>query len=139
MEASQKSVLEYDDIVDALSFERRQSEKRGIAIGEKRGIAIGEKRGVAIGEKRGVAIGEKRGMERGKKEAFAKVVSLLASMGKSVEEIANLTGFTVKEVQTTLQDQKLTHKEMNIVQKINTHKKIQPSAGQLTPQRSATL
>ncbi|MDR3188558.1 MAG: Rpn family recombination-promoting nuclease/putative transposase, partial [Prevotellaceae bacterium] len=43
MEAYQKSVLEYDDIVDALDFERRQSEKRGIAIGEKRGIAIGEK------------------------------------------------------------------------------------------------
>ncbi|MDR3367314.1 MAG: Rpn family recombination-promoting nuclease/putative transposase, partial [Prevotellaceae bacterium] len=37
MKAYHKSVLEYDDIVDALAFERKQSEERG----EKRGIAIG--------------------------------------------------------------------------------------------------
>jgi predicted transposase YdaD len=84
MEAYQKSVLEYDDIVGALDFERRQSEKRGIAIGEKRGVAIGE--------------------ERKEKEIYAKVTPFFVNMGMSVEDIAKLTGLPIEQVRIFLQN-----------------------------------
>jgi predicted transposase/invertase (TIGR01784 family) len=44
MEAYKKSVIEYNDIRQAVLFAEKIAEKRGISIGEKRGISIGEKR-----------------------------------------------------------------------------------------------
>jgi uncharacterized protein (DUF433 family) len=87
MEAYQKSVLEYDDIVSALDYERRRSEARG------------EKRGIALGEKRGIALGEKRGETR----LYTKFVISCTAQGMTPEEIASLTGLTAKQVQAILQ------------------------------------
>ncbi|MDR1022813.1 MAG: Rpn family recombination-promoting nuclease/putative transposase [Prevotellaceae bacterium] len=81
MKAYHQSVLEYDDIVDALDFERRRSEKRGIALGEKRGI--------------------KMGVER----AYVEVAISCAALGMPLEDIASLTKFSVKQVQAILQNQ----------------------------------
>jgi predicted transposase/invertase (TIGR01784 family) len=97
MEAYQRSVLEYDDIVDALDFERRRSE----ALGEKRGIALGEKRG----EKRGIALGEKRGIAMGAKRAYIGFVLSCAARGMSFEDIASLTKLSIRQVQAILQGQ----------------------------------
>ncbi|MDR1022135.1 MAG: Rpn family recombination-promoting nuclease/putative transposase, partial [Prevotellaceae bacterium] len=125
MEAYQRSVLEYDDIVDALDFERRRSEalgeKRGIALGEKRGIMLGEKRGIALGEKRGekrgIALGEKRGIALGEKRgekrgitmgaerAYIGFVLSCAVRGMSLEDIASLTKLSISQVQAILQGQ----------------------------------
>jgi predicted transposase YdaD len=90
MEVYQKSVLEYDDIVDALSFERKQSEARG----EKRG------------EKRGIAIGMAKGMARGIGQAYAAFVFSCATDGMSLKKIAGLTQLSVEQVQAILQEHK---------------------------------
>jgi predicted transposase/invertase (TIGR01784 family) len=92
MEAYHKSVLEYDDIIDALDFERRQSEKRGM------------EKGRIEGRKEGMERGRKEGKKEGRKEASANFVLNCAAMGISVEDIANLTSLTVKEVQIILQN-----------------------------------
>jgi hypothetical protein len=49
MGAYHKSVLEYDDIIDALDFERRKSEKRGMERGRKEASANFVLNGVATG------------------------------------------------------------------------------------------
>jgi predicted transposase/invertase (TIGR01784 family) len=74
MEEYHKSVLEYDDIIDSLDFERRRSE----ALGEKRGIALGEKR------------------------AYIGFVLGCAARGMSLEDIASLTKLSIRQVQTIL-------------------------------------
>ena len=80
METYNQSVLEHYAIMNALSFERKQSEKRGIEIGEE------------------------RGRKKGKIEAYANIIPSLTAMGMSIEEIAKLTNLTAKEVQTMLQN-----------------------------------
>ncbi|MDR1342679.1 MAG: Rpn family recombination-promoting nuclease/putative transposase, partial [Prevotellaceae bacterium] len=97
MKEYHKSVLEYDDIIDSLDFERRRSE----ALGEKRGIALGEKRG----EKRGIALGEKRGIAMGAKRAYIGFVLGCAAKGMPLKDIASLTKLSIKQVQAILQGQ----------------------------------
>jgi predicted transposase/invertase (TIGR01784 family) len=90
MELYEKSVKEYDDILDAISFEGSKRE----AIGEARGIAIGETRGIAIGEARGIAIGETRGEERAKRT----IVKSLLSKGFTLKDIEQLTGIPLDDL-----------------------------------------
>ncbi|MDR1417357.1 MAG: Rpn family recombination-promoting nuclease/putative transposase [Prevotellaceae bacterium] len=90
MEAYHKSVLEYDDIVEALDYERERYQ----AIGEKQGEKRGKKQGIAIGEKRGA------------KKVYTELVFSFSKTGFPPEEIARFTKLSVKRVQTILQSKK---------------------------------
>ena len=50
MEKYKKSVLEYQDVQDAISYASKQSEARGEARGEAKGLKKGRKAGLAEGE-----------------------------------------------------------------------------------------
>jgi predicted transposase/invertase (TIGR01784 family) len=88
MEAYNKSILEYDDVVLAVDYAESRGEKRGIQIGEQRGIRIGEQKGVRIGEQKGKAA----------------VVLNLYRRGLPIEDIADITNFTVEQVKDILSE-----------------------------------
>jgi len=98
MELYEKSVIEYDDILDAIALEGRTRKAEGIAIGEQRGIAIGEQRGIAIGEQRGIAIGEQRGVSLGEERAKKLIVNSLKNKGLSLKEIEELTTISIDDI-----------------------------------------
>jgi hypothetical protein len=82
MEQYRKSVLEYDDIRDAIGVHAARAERRGLRIGEARGVKIGTK----IGEERGVRIGE------------ARIVKLLLANGMPLKEISERTGISLDDI-----------------------------------------
>jgi len=73
----------------------KEVQERGIALGEQRGIALGEQRG----EQRGIALGEQRGKQRGKQEGKQEVALNLLRSGMSIEQIAQLTGLDLQQIQ----------------------------------------
>jgi predicted transposase YdaD len=92
METYNKSVLEYNDVMDAVQYAAISGEKRGIGIGRDLGISIGEKRG----EKRGISIGEKQ-----KSIVFA---TKLREKGAPIAEISELTELSLEELKNILGD-----------------------------------
>ncbi|MDR1886793.1 MAG: Rpn family recombination-promoting nuclease/putative transposase [Prevotellaceae bacterium] len=100
MEAYNKSILEYDDVVLAVDY----AESRGELRGEKRGIQIGEQRGIRIGEKKGMQIGEQKGIRIGEQKGKTSVVLNLYRRGLPIEDIADITNFTVEQVKDILSE-----------------------------------
>jgi predicted transposase YdaD len=90
METYNKSVLEYNDIMDAVQYAALSGEKRGISIGEKRGISIGEKRGKDIG------------ISIGKKETLIAFAIKLREIGRPIAEISELTELPLEELKEIL-------------------------------------
>jgi hypothetical protein len=100
MEVYNKSILEYDDVVLAVDYAESRGEKKG----EQRGIRIGEQRGMRIGEEKGMRIGEARGIRIGEKKGKTVVVLNLYRRGFPVEDIADITNFTVEQVKDILSE-----------------------------------
>lgn len=74
----------------------RNGQKIGQKIGQERGEKIGQERGEKIGQKRGEKIGRERGEKIGKKQGVKseqrRIVTSLKRKGKTMDEIAYLTG-----------------------------------------------
>ena len=74
----------------------RDGERNGQKIGQERGEKIGQERGEKIGQKRGEKIGRERGEKIGKKQGVKseqrRIVNSLKRKGKTMDEIAYLTG-----------------------------------------------
>ena len=74
----------------------RNGQKIGQKIGQERGEKIGQERGEKIGQKRGEKIGRERGEKIGKKQGVKseqrRIVNSLKRKGKTMDEIAYLTG-----------------------------------------------
>ena len=74
----------------------RNGQKIGQKIGQERGEKIGQERGEKIGQKRGEKIGRERGEKIGKKQGVKseqrRIVTSLKRKGKTIDEIAYLTG-----------------------------------------------
>jgi predicted transposase YdaD len=112
MNRYKRSVLEYDDVRDAVSF----AEEKGIKIGEQRGLKIGEQRGIKIGRLEGRQKGRlegrlegreegrQEGRLEGKKEARVQVIRDCYSRGISVKQIAEFMGFTEEEILSMLEN-----------------------------------
>ena len=66
----------------------RDGERNGQKIGQERGEKIGQKRGEKIGRERGEKIGKKQGV----KSEQRRIVTSLKQKGKTMDEIAYLTG-----------------------------------------------
>jgi flagellar biosynthesis/type III secretory pathway protein FliH len=94
-EAYQKSVLEYDDIAEALKYERLISKAEGIAEGITQGMA----RSIAKSIEEGIA----KGIEEGRARMAAKIILNAKNKGFSVEDIADLTNFRVEVVEIILE------------------------------------
>ena len=74
----------------------RDGERNGQKVGQERGEKIGQERGEKIGQKRGEKIGRERGEKIGKKQGVKseqrRIVNSLKRKGKTMDEIAYLTG-----------------------------------------------
>ena len=67
-------------------------QERGEKIGQERGERIGQERGEKIGRERGEKIGKKRGKKQGIRNEQRRIVNSLKRKGKTMDEIAYLTG-----------------------------------------------
>ena len=67
-------------------------QERGEKIGQERGEKIGQERGEKIGQERGEKIGQKRGKKQGIRNEQRRIVNSLKRKGKTMDEIAYLTG-----------------------------------------------
>ena len=74
----------------------KDGERNGQKIGQERGEKIGQERGEKIGQERGEKIGRERGEKIGKKQGVKseqrRIVTSLKRKGKTMDEIAYLTG-----------------------------------------------
>ena len=74
----------------------KNGQERGEKIGQERGEKIGQERGEKIGQERGEKIGQERGEKIGKKQGVRneqrRIVNSLKRKGKTMDEIAYLTG-----------------------------------------------
>jgi flagellar biosynthesis/type III secretory pathway protein FliH len=106
MEAYNKSILEYDDVVLAVDYAKQKGIQIGEKRGEQRGIRIGEQRGIRIGEQkgeqRGIQIGEQKGIQIGEQKGKTDVVLNLYRRGLLMEDIADITNFTVEQIKDIL-------------------------------------
>ena len=78
----EKSVLEYEDVKDAMEYHHRMGKSEGI----NEGFIKGFEKGV------------EKGMEKGREEAIIQTAKNLLSMGMSVSDIAKATGLSENEV-----------------------------------------
>ena len=80
----------------------------GEKIGQERGEKIGQERGEKIGQERGEKIGQERGEKIGKKQGIRneqrRIVNSLKRKGKTMDEIAYLTGIHENVVRKLLGD-----------------------------------
>ena len=88
MEEYKKSVLEYQDVQDAIECACKRSEARGMARGEARGEARGIKAGIA------------EGIVRGEANAKRAIIAQMLENGLSIPVIIKLTGLSEDEVQS---------------------------------------
>ena len=79
------SLYEYD-YKSHLKSEREDGFEEGASVGEERGIAIGEERGIAIG-----------GLKK-----LASIAENMKNNGYSVEQISNITGASVSDIEKAL-------------------------------------
>ena len=70
--------------------------------GERVGEKIGQERGEKIGRERGEKIGQKRGKKQGIRNEQRRIVNSLKRKGKTMDEIAYLTGIHENVVEKLL-------------------------------------
>jgi len=92
MENYRKSVLEYDDVQDAMEYARELAAEAGRQEGRKKGLEEGTLMGLEEGKR--------KGLEEGKKILQSSVAKKCIQKGMTLEEIADLTGLTKQEVQS---------------------------------------
>ncbi|MBO4645026.1 MAG: Rpn family recombination-promoting nuclease/putative transposase [Bacteroidales bacterium] len=117
----EKSVLEYEDVQDALAYAKelaakegydeglqegmREGMEQGIKEGMERGIKEGVEQGIKQGIEKGIKQGIEKGIEKGKEEALAQTARNLLEMGLSVEDVIKATGLPasqIKDLQETM-------------------------------------
>ena len=79
-------------------------QERGEKIGQERGEKIGQERGEKIGRERGEKIGQKRGKKQGIRNEQRRIVNSLKRKGKTMDEIAYLTGIHETVVRKLLRE-----------------------------------
>ncbi len=95
------------DYLNSMQGTREEGREEGIKEGEekgrKKGIEEGMKKGEEKGRKKGIEEGMKKGEEKGKKERDREIVGAMLAKGLKLQEIADLTGINVEEVEKGMQ------------------------------------
>ena len=94
MEEYKKSVLEYEDVQNAIECASKRSE----AQGEARGEARGRKAGLAEGRKAGLAEGRKTGLEEGEANAKRTMAVEMLKKGIPLSMVSEITGLSEAEI-----------------------------------------
>ena len=102
LEVISVSIFEYDKEEEEKKLRREEFDagekvgmEKGLAKGEKIGLEKGEKLGIAKGEKQGIAKGEKYGREKAQKAMLERMLE----KGYSGEQIADLMGVSLEQIQ----------------------------------------
>ncbi|MBO7646760.1 MAG: PD-(D/E)XK nuclease family transposase, partial [Bacteroidales bacterium] len=94
----EKSVLEYEDVQDAIAYARKtalaEGKTAGLAEGKAEGLAEGKAKGLAEGKAKGLAEGEAKGEANATRTIAAKMLAI----GMDAAAISSLTGLTEEEI-----------------------------------------
>jgi len=82
-EEYEKSVLEYEDVQDAMEYHHR----------------IGKAEGFNDGFEKGMEKGVEKGREEGREEALFQIAKKLLSLGFSLADVTKATGLTEEQIQ----------------------------------------
>ena len=98
-----ESIKVYRDQLAVMTFERQQGRAEGLVQGHAEGKAEGLEQGRAEGLEQGRAEGKAEGLEQGRAEgehlAQLRMVRRMKETGLSVEQIAEMTGLAMDEVE----------------------------------------
>ena len=98
-----ESIKVYRDQLAVMTFERQQGRAEGLVQGHAEGKAEGLEQGRAEGLEQGRAEGKAEGLEQGRAEgehlAQLRMVRRMKETGLSAEQIAEMTGLTMDEVE----------------------------------------
>ncbi|MDR2419033.1 MAG: Rpn family recombination-promoting nuclease/putative transposase [Treponema sp.] len=86
------------DWTSSINGARREGMQKGIQEGRKEGIQEGMQKGIQEGRKAGMQEGRKAGMQEGRKEEQREIARNLKKLGVAVEQIAQATGLSVKDI-----------------------------------------
>ena len=86
----EKSVLEYEDVKDALDYHRRLAKTEGFNDGFEKGL----EKGIESGIEKGI----EKGIKKGQKEAKRQMVANMLKHGMTITDIAEITDLTEDEV-----------------------------------------
>ncbi len=82
----EKSVLEYEDVKDAMDYHHRM------------GFAEGMEKGMEKGIEKGIEKGMKEGWEEGKKQVKQEMIANMLEIGIALADIAKITGIPEDEL-----------------------------------------
>ena len=98
-----ESIKVYRDQLAVMTFERQQGRAEGLVQGHAEGKAEGLEQGRAEGLEQGRAEGKAEGLEQGRAEgehlAQLRMVRRMKEAGLSAEQIAEMTGLAMDEVE----------------------------------------
>ena len=86
----EKSVLEYEDVKDALDYHRRLAKAEGFNDGFEKGLEKGIEKGIEKGVEKGI--------EKGLEEAKRQMAASMLKHGIPIADIASITGMTEDEI-----------------------------------------
>ena len=99
LKASEEVGVKFMNAWEEKLLDRQDGYEEGLAEGKERGIRIGEERGIMVGEERGIRVGEQRGKKIGALEKAEKIAANMKARGISTEEISEMTGLSVADVE----------------------------------------
>ena len=97
-EAYKKSVLEYEDVQEAVQYAREQGEKSGYDSGYNCGVSHGFDQGYDQGIEKGMEEGRKEGREEGRKDEKRQLALNMLAKDLAPNLVAEITGLTEEEV-----------------------------------------
>ena len=93
-EEYEKSVLEYEDVQDAMEYHHR--------MGKTEGFNDGFEKGMEKGREEGMQQGMEKGREEGREEALLQTAKKFLAKGISVDDVAEATGLSIDRVRALL-------------------------------------
>ena len=85
-----KSVLDYEDVQDAVSY----AQERGMA----EGVELGRMEGLREGRQEGIREGRQEGLREGKQEERMEIARTMLDCKFDISTIAKLTGLSEEEI-----------------------------------------
>ena len=86
----EKSILEYEDVKEAMAYNRRMAKAEGFEDGFEKGMEKGRKEGIEEGME--------KGREEGREEALLQTAKKLLELGVSLVDVVNATGLSEEQL-----------------------------------------
>jgi predicted transposase YdaD len=104
MEAYNKSIMDYEDVILAVDYAKERGEKKGEKRGRRKGRMEGRIEGRMEGRMEGIMEGEKKGRMEGRMEGRDNLVQTCHKNGMSIEQIIKFTGISEEQIYLILSE-----------------------------------